>query len=184
MPVRTRTVTDAKVTQMQHFNINGSLDVNTPVASDGVSNALSGWSPLDALVAFAVGRHYGDRAKYEIQGTRVVAVQYYKVKPSARKLQADSSKDDKVKLADRTWQWYIGDTRGDPENERPSSFEVEVLLGGAWVLPACSVNVEMHTTCATIRISTFQFIASPLAASKLCFDPREFCRFRITYRAS
>ncbi|KAF8493328.1 hypothetical protein JB92DRAFT_2835198 [Gautieria morchelliformis] len=95
----------------------------------GVSNTLSGWSPLDALVASVVARDYEDRAEYEIQGTRVIAVQYCKVKPSARKLQADSSKDAK------------------------------------------DIDVE-------------EFIASQLAASKLYFDPREFWRFRITYRTS
>jgi hypothetical protein len=67
MVVGTRTVT-AKVTQIQQSNIKGSLDVNIPVAqvaSHKVSSALSGWSPLDVLVAFAIRRDYGDVAGYK-----------------------------------------------------------------------------------------------------------------------
>jgi hypothetical protein len=131
MVVGIQAVTDAKVTHFQASNLKQALHGGIPVtdiAAHGVP-ALVGWSALDVSIVAALARDSGAGSEYEIQGTRVVAVQYCKIKLSLRRWQ----KDEEVKLADRTWQWYLGEIRASPENNtsknHQSCFGLEVLLG-------------------------------------------------------
>jgi len=128
MVVGIQTVTDAKVTQVQSSNLKTSFDGSIPVtdiASHGVSAPI-GWSTLDVSIAVVLGRDGGAGAEYEIQGTRVIAVQYCKIQVSLRKWRTGK---DEVKLAERTWQWYLGEKMRSrtTSTDRPS-FGLEVSL--------------------------------------------------------
>jgi hypothetical protein len=128
MVVGIQTVTDAKVTQVRSSNINTSLHSGIAVpeiTSQGVSSVAE-WSAPDVSIAIAIGRDGGASSAYEIQGTRVIAVQYCKVKSRTWPLAGDGG----VELTSRTqWKWYMDEMRaGGTSNGGQSCFGLEVSL--------------------------------------------------------
>jgi hypothetical protein len=133
MVVGIKTVTNAKVTVGQSSGTATAVDAGIPV-TDMVSHGLStlvNISPLDVMIAIAVGSRGGVGETYEVEGPCVMAVQYCRVKLRRRKV---GNGNDEETLAPHkiAWEWFLG---GRPRVMTPSTgpkdkFMVEVSLGG------------------------------------------------------
>ena len=131
MVVGIRTITDATVTVHESSDVTTRLNAGIPVTelvSSGLSMALG--SALDVTIAMGVGRAGGVGEKYEVRGTRVMAVQYCRVKVG----KWWKGKDVAAKLAAKqvVWEWFIGNgLRGTtPSNTGPQDpLMVVVALG-------------------------------------------------------
>jgi hypothetical protein len=108
MVVGIKTVTNAKVTIHQSSNNTRSLKAGIPTSELGLHglSPIPGASALDIMIAMTAGQAGGVSEKYEMKGTRVMAVQYCRVKVS--KWPKSKIGEAKLDMGGIVWKWFVG----------------------------------------------------------------------------